>query len=111
MSQWWNDAPLRYFEHSTFTSSFSIHHSAFSINMITTPDRQYSTRLRTALVLTGSGTGGAYHAGILRAFHEAGIKIDLVAARGIGVVGAMFAAMDGAARLWDDKGVWRNPSA
>jgi hypothetical protein len=75
------------------------------------PDRQYSTRLRTALVLTGSGTAGAYHAGILRAFHEAGIKIDLMAARGIGVIGALFAAMDGATRLWDDKGLWRSPSA
>jgi hypothetical protein len=75
------------------------------------PDRQYSTRLRTALVLTGSGTAGAYHAGVLRALHEAGIKIDLVAARGAGVVGAMFAAMDGAARLWDEKGLWRSASA
>ena len=30
------------------------------------PDRSYSTRLRTALLLTGSGTAGAYHAGVLR---------------------------------------------
>jgi hypothetical protein len=75
------------------------------------PDRQYSTRLRTALVLTGSGTGGAYHAGVLRALHEAGIRIDLVAGRGIGVVGAMFAAMDGGARLWDENGLWRRPGA
>ena len=36
------------------------------------PDRPYSTRLRTALVLTGTGTAGAYHAGVLRALHEAG---------------------------------------
>lgn len=75
------------------------------------PDRQYSTRLRTALVLTGTGTAGAYHAGVLRALHEAGIKIDLVAARGVGVVGAMFAAMDGSTPLWDDKGLWRSASA
>jgi hypothetical protein len=75
------------------------------------PDRQYSTRLRTALVLTGSGTAGAYHAGVLRALHEAGIRIDLVAGRGIGVVGAMFAAMDGGARLWDDNGIWRGAAA
>ena len=53
------------------------------------PDRQYSTRLRTALVLTGSGTAGAYHAGVLRALHEAGVKIDLVAGRGVGAVGAL----------------------
>jgi hypothetical protein len=74
------------------------------------PDRQYSTRLRTALVLTGSGTGGAYHAGVLRALHEAGIRIDLIAGRGIGVLGAMFAAIDGSARLWEDAGLWRAAS-
>jgi hypothetical protein len=75
------------------------------------PDRQYSTRLRTALVLTGAGTAGAYQAGVLRALHEAGIRIDLVAGRGIGVVGAMFAAMDGSTRLWDENGIWRTAAA
>ena len=74
-------------------------------------DRQYSTRLRTALVLTGSGTGGAYQAGVLRALHEAGIRIDLVAGRGIGVAGAMFTATDGGAKLWDDNGIWRSADA
>ncbi len=81
------------------------------IHPLIPPDRQYSTRLRTALVLAGSGTAGAYQAGVLRALHEAGIKIDLVAGRGAGVIGAMFAAMDGGARLWDDNGVWRRPAA
>jgi len=75
------------------------------------PDRQYSTRLRTALVLAGTGTAGAYHAGVLRALHEAGIKVDLVAGRGAGVIGAMFSAMDGAARLWDENGLWRRTAA
>lgn len=75
------------------------------------PDRQYSTRLRTAIVLTGSGTAGAYHAGVLRALHEAGVKIDLVAARGVGVIGAIFAAVDGGARLWEANGLWRTASA
>src|SRR5437764_14963939 len=70
----------------------------------------YSPRLRTALVLTGTGTDGAYHTGALRALHEAGVKIDVVAGRGIGVVGALFAAIDGGQRLWDDKGFWRSPS-
>jgi hypothetical protein len=69
----------------------------------------YSPRLRTALVLTGTGTSGAYHAGVLRALHEAGVKIDVVAGRGIGAVGALFAAIDGAQRLWDEKGFWRSP--
>jgi hypothetical protein len=75
------------------------------------PDRLYSTRLRTALVLTGSGTAGAYQAGVLRALHEAGIRIDLVAGRGVGAASAMFAAMDGGARLWDENGLWRTAAA
>jgi hypothetical protein len=66
----------------------------------------YSPRRRTALVLSGTGTAGAYHAGVLRALHEAGVKIDIVAGRGIGVVGALFAAVDGAQRLWDERGFW-----
>ena len=74
------------------------------------PDRPYSTRLRTALVLTGTGTAGAYHAGVLRALHEAGVRIDLVAGRGIGAVGAMFAAVDGGQRLWDRDGLWKQAS-
>jgi hypothetical protein len=68
----------------------------------------YSPRRRTALVLTGVGTAGAYHAGVLRAFHEAGVKLDVVAGRGIGVVGALFAAVDGSERLWGEKGFWRS---
>jgi hypothetical protein len=74
---------------------------------VPTPAEIYSPRLRTALVLTGTGTAGAYHAGVLRALHEAGVKLDVVAARGVGVIGALFAAIDGAQRLWDDKGFWR----
>jgi hypothetical protein len=69
----------------------------------------YSPQLRTALVLSGTGTAGAYHAGVLRALHEAGVKLDVVAGRGIGVVGALFTAIDGGARVWDDKGYWRTP--
>ena len=75
------------------------------------PDRSYSTRLRTALLLTGSGTAGAYHAGVLRALHEAGVKIDLVGGRGIGVASALFAAIDGGARLWEPGGIWKDPTA
>src|SRR5215470_15061899 len=68
----------------------------------------YSPQRRTALVLTGTGTAGAYHAGVLRALHEAGVKIDVVGAQGIGVVGALFAAVDGTHRLWDERGFWRS---
>jgi hypothetical protein len=72
------------------------------------PDRStYSPELRTAVVLTGTGVDGAYHAGVLRGLAEAGVKIDLVAGHGIGAVGAVFAALDGGARLWDASGLWR----
>jgi hypothetical protein len=67
----------------------------------------YSPQFRTALVLTGTGTAGAYHAGVLRALHEAGVKLDVVAGRGMGAVGALFAAVDGAQNLWREKGFWR----
>ena len=67
----------------------------------------YSPQRRTALVLTGTGTAGAYHAGVLRALHEAGVKLDIVAGRGVGVIGALFAAVDGGQRLWSEKGFWR----
>lgn len=71
---------------------------------------QYSPSRRTALVLTGTGADGAYHAGVLRALHEAGIKIDIVAGRGIGAVSAVFAAVDGTGRLWEASGLWRDPA-
>lgn len=66
----------------------------------------YTPERRTALVLSGSGVDGAYHAGVLRALHESGIKIDLVAGRGIGVLGAVLFAVDGAAVLWDQRSPW-----
>lgn len=66
----------------------------------------YVPERRTALVLSGSGVDGAYHAGVLRALHESGIKIDVVAGRGIGVLGAVLFAIDGAAVLWDKRSPW-----
>ena len=38
-------------------------------------NRRYIPHLRTALVLIGTGTAGAYHAGVVRALNEAGIKV------------------------------------
>jgi hypothetical protein len=67
----------------------------------------YSPERRTALVLTGTGADGAYHAGVLRALDETGVKVDLVAARGMGALGAVLYAIDGAERLWEPRGVWR----
>ena len=70
---------------------------------------QYSPARRTALVLCGTGAHGAYHAGVLRALQEAGVKIDVVAGQGVGAGAAMLAAIDGAARLWEPGGIWRSP--
>src|SRR5262245_60041141 len=72
------------------------------------PMTGYSPSRRTALVLTGTGAHGAYHAGVLRAFQEAGVKIDLMAGQGVGTGAAALAAIDGAARLWDPEGIWRS---
>ncbi len=73
------------------------------------PDVSYSPRLRTGVVLCGVGTAGAYQAGALRALGEAGIKVDVVAAHGAGVLTALAAAVDGGARLWDPAtGPWTN---
>jgi hypothetical protein len=76
-----------------------------------TGPESYSPQFRTALVLTGTGTAGAYHAGVLRALHEAGVKLDVVAGRGMGAVSALFAAIDGAQSLWSEKGFWQPESA
>ena len=59
-------------------------------------------------MLCGTGSHGAYHAGVLRALHEAGVKIDLVAGHGIGAGGAALVAIGGSARLWDETGIWRS---
>ncbi len=67
----------------------------------------YSPKYRTALVLTGTGTAGAYHAGVLRALAEAGVRIDLVAGHGAGAIGACFTAIEGGPALWSQDGCWR----
>jgi hypothetical protein len=70
----------------------------------------YSPRLRTGVILTGTGTAGAYHAGVLQALTEAGIKIDVIAAHGSGVMTALAAAVDGGAKVWDPAGPWTAPA-
>ena len=70
------------------------------------PDGSYSPRLRTGVILCGAGTAGAYHAGVLKALAEAGVKIDLLAGHGAGVMTALCGAIDGGARLWDAGGPW-----
>jgi hypothetical protein len=68
----------------------------------------YSPDLRTAIVLTGTGADGGYHAGVLRALQEAGIRIDVFAGHGIGAVGALFGSIDGVGRLHGPSGLWRS---
>ena len=69
-------------------------------------DASYSPRLRTAVLLCGTGTAGVYQAGVLRALSEAGVKIDVVAGHGPGAANALCAAIDGGSRLWDRSGPW-----
>ena len=51
----------------------------------------YSPERRTAVVLSGTGIHGAYHAGVLRALQEAGVKVDLLAGHGAGAANAALA--------------------
>src|SRR5688500_7759974 len=70
----------------------------------------YSPKRRTALVFAGSGTSGAYHAGVLKALEEAGTKVDLVVGSGVGTVSAVFAAVAGGAKLYGPQGFWEDIS-
>jgi len=72
-------------------------------------DAPYSPGLRTAVVFCGSGTAGAYHAGVLKALVEAGVKIDVVAGHSAGAFTALCAGVDGGARLWEAGGPWTRP--
>jgi hypothetical protein len=68
--------------------------------------KEYSPKRRTAVVFAGSGTSGAYHAGVLRALDESGIKLDLAVGSGVGTVAAAFAAVAGGAKLHGPGGFW-----
>ena len=72
--------------------------------------REYSPKRRTAVVFTGTGTTGAYHAGVLRALDESGVKIDLVVGSGTGAITAAFAAVSGGAELYGKGGLWDGAS-
>jgi hypothetical protein len=74
---------------------------------VTEPRDSYSPERRTALLFTGTGADGAYHAGAMRALQEAGVKLDIVGGRGIGAIAAVLAAVDGSAQLWEAGGFWR----
>jgi hypothetical protein len=76
---------------------------------VTEPRDSYSPERRTALLFTGTGADGAYHAGAMRALQEAGVKLDVVGGRGIGALAAVLAAVDGGSQLWEAGGFWRAP--
>ena len=63
---------------------------------------------RTAVVFTGSGASGAYHAGVLKALDEAGVRIDFMVGSGVGVLAAAFGAAASGSALYGDKGLWRS---
>jgi hypothetical protein len=75
--------------------------------MATSAMKEYSPKRRTALVLAGSGTSGAYHAGVVRALDESGVKVDLVVGSGAGTVAAAYAAAAGGPGLYSEDGFWR----
>jgi hypothetical protein len=72
--------------------------------------REYSPKRRTALILAGSGTSGAYHAGVVKALDESGVKVDLIVGSGAGTVAAAYAAAAGGSGLYGDGGFWRDVS-
>ena len=71
----------------------------------------YSPERPTAVIVSGAGADGAYHAGVLKALHEAGVKVDLVAGRGIGAFAAVLFAVDGAGTLWEPGGFWHRQAS
>jgi hypothetical protein len=79
--------------------------SRSSSSSLSTTRRELFTTPENCRSADRHGTGGAYHAGVLRALHEAGIKIDVMSGRGIGVVCALFAAIDAGAKTGRTGGV------
>jgi predicted acylesterase/phospholipase RssA len=68
--------------------------------------RDYSPKRRTAVVLAGTGLAGAYHAGVLKALDESGVKVDVVVGTGAGAVAACFAAVAAGPGLYGPGGFW-----
>jgi len=65
--------------------------------------RLVMVRKKTALVLSGGGSRGAYQAGVWHALQDLGIKIDMVFGTSVGAIGALFFGMDDPAlaeKLW-----------
>src|SRR5687768_8405648 len=68
--------------------------------------QSYSPHRRTALVLSGVGSAGAYHAGVLKALDESGVKVDLIVGSGVGTLTAAYGAVAGGPKLYGSGGFW-----
>jgi hypothetical protein len=65
----------------------------------------YSPTRRTALILVGEGTAGAYLAGALKALEEAGVRFDLIMGKGAGALVAALGAIGSAEKLYGENGL------
>ena len=65
----------------------------------------FSPRRRTAAILIGEGTGSAYLAGVMKALHDAGVRVDVVLGKGAGALVAALFAIDADSRLGGDDGL------
>jgi hypothetical protein len=65
----------------------------------------FSSRRRTAVVLTGEGTMVAYLAGVVKALEAAGVRIDLVLGKGAGALVAAFSAFHAEDQITGKEGV------
>jgi hypothetical protein len=61
---------------------------------------------RTAVVFAGSGASGAYHAGVLKALDEAGVRVDFMVGSGVGVLAAAFGSAAAGSALYGENGLW-----
>jgi hypothetical protein len=65
----------------------------------------FSGRRRTAVVLTGEGTGIAYLSGVMKALDAAGVRVDIVVGRGAGALVAAFSALSAEEKIHGEGGI------
>jgi hypothetical protein len=65
----------------------------------------FSPRRRTAVVLSGEGTGAAYLVGAMKALDAAGVRVDVVLGRGAGALVAAFSALCAEDKIDGDGGL------
>jgi hypothetical protein len=65
----------------------------------------FSSRRRTAVILSGEGTAAAYLTGVMRALEISGTRADLLMGRGAGALVAAFSAIQADDRLHGENGL------